>query len=165
MITKDTVVAIHYRLTNKDGELIDESNPEQPLEYIHGHHNLIPGMEAGLEGRKAGDKFDIVIPAKDAYGEIDPEKVFAVDRSMLGEGEPKVGMMARLRTDDGYAIARIVKVTDKEVFFDANHELAGQELHFKVEVVSVRPGTEEEIAMGRLPHKCGGDCGDCGGCH
>ncbi len=164
MIAKDKVVAIHYTLTDKQDHIIDESN-EEPLEYLHGHGNLIPGLEKELEGHKAGDKLDVVIPAKDAYGEINPELVFAVDRAMMTQAEPKVGMMARLATDEGMMIARIVKVSDKEVTFDANHELAGVDLHFKVEVVSVRAGTEEEIAAGHLHSGCGGDCSGCGGCH
>lgn len=164
MISKDQVVAINYKLTDKQGQLIDASHGE-PLEYLHGHQNLIPGLEKELEGHEVGDKLDVVIPAREAYGEIDPELVFAVDRAALGSDEPKVGMMARLQCEDGPMIAHIIKVTDKEVYFDANHELAGQDLHFEVEVVSIRPGTSEEIALGHLPSKCGGNCGDCGGCH
>lgn len=167
MITKDQVVAIHYTLTDIDGKLLDKSG-EKPLEYLHGHQNLIPGMEKELEGHKDGDKLDVIIPAKEAYGEFDKEKVFKVDRAIMGPGEPKVGMMARLMTDEGPMIARIAEVSDKEVTFDANHELAGQDLHFVIEVVSVRPGTAEEIAAGSLDMGCGGGCSgcsDCAGCH
>lgn len=165
MITKDKVVAIRYKLTDKDGKTIDESS-EEPLEYIHGHHNLIPGLEKELEGHKIGDKLDVVIPAKEAYGEYDEEKVFDVERKLMGQGVPQVGMMARLMTDEGPMIATIVEVNDDTVKFDANHELAGQDLHFEVEVISIRLGTPEEIEAGRLHRGCGGDCSGCGGgCH
>ncbi|MBQ7567287.1 peptidylprolyl isomerase [bacterium] len=164
MITKDKVVAIKYVLTDKGGVILDETEGE-PLEYLHGHRNLIPGIEKALEGHKEGDKFDAVIPPKDAYGEYDEELIIKVDRSVMGAGEPKVGMMARLLTDQGPMIARITEVNDKEVTFDANHEMAGKELHFAIEVVSVRPGTPEEIEAGSLHSGCGGSCGSCSGCH
>lgn len=164
MITKDMVVGINYVLTDKDGNELDRSH-EKPLEYLHGHHNLIPGMEKALEGHKVGDKFEVTIPAKEAYGEVNPELIFPVERKLMGEGEPQVGMMARLMTDEGPMIARIVAVSDTEVTFDANHELAGQELHFAIEVASERPGSEAEINAGSLHTSCGGDCSGCHGCH
>ncbi len=164
-IANDHVVGINYILTDKDGKLLDQSDGE-PLEYLHGHHNIIVGLEKALEGHKVGDKFKVTIPAKEAYGERDPERIFDVARADLGSaGEPKVGMMARLSTNQGMIVARIIEVSSEKVVFDANHPMAGVDLTFEVEVVSLRPGTKEEIAQGSLHSSCGGDCHSCGGCH
>lgn len=163
MVKKDQLVSINYVLTDDKGQILDQSQDE-PLDYIHGHGLIISGLEKALEGHKAGDKLEVNIPAKDAYGEYDAERCLAVDRDQIGDGEPKVGMMARLSTDDGIIVARIIKVTDKEVVFDANHPLAGKALNFSVEIATVRPATEEELQMA---HGCGHDCGDdgCSSCH
>ena len=162
---KDTVAAINYVLTNAEGTVLDQSEGE-PLEYLQGHNNIITGLEEAMEGKKPGDKFKVTIPAAKAYGELDPARRFAVKREEMGiDTDPKVGMMARLSTDEGTMIARIVEVNSKEIVFDANHPLAGVDLTFDVEVVSVRKATEEEIAQGGLHSSCGGDCHSCGGCH
>ncbi|MGM9991330.1 MAG: peptidylprolyl isomerase [Candidatus Bruticola sp.] len=163
--TNNCVVGINYILTDADGKILDQSEG-QPLEYLHGHHNIIVGLEKAMEGHKVGDKFKVTIPAEEAYGQSDPDRIFEIDRSDLGSaGEPKVGMMARLSTDQGMIIARITEVSEEKVVFDANHPMAGIDLTFEVEVVSIRQATEEEIANGGLHNGCGGDCHSCGGCH
>ena len=165
VVATDQVVGIKYVLTNPKGEVIDKTEDE-PLEYLHGHSNLIIGLEKALEGHKVGDKFTVTVAAKDAYGEVDPERIFEVSREELGSaGEPKVGMMARLSTNDGMLLARIVEVTPEKVVFDANNRMAGVDLTFQVEITSLRPGTAEEIERGGLHSSCSGDCGSCGGCH
>lgn len=167
MVKKDHVVAIHYKLTDKTGKELDKSEGE-PLKYLHGHKNIIGGLEKGLEGHKTGDKFTVHVPAAEAYGLRNDDMCFEIDRKELGDGTPKVGMMARLSTDDGMVLARIIKVDDEKVTFDANHPLAGEDLTFDIEIGEIRPATAEEIKQGcpaEMMHDCGGDCHECGGCH
>lgn len=166
VITKNTVVSIKYTLTNGQGEIIDKSD-EEPLEYLQGHRNIIDGLEEALEGKKIGDKFKVTIPAEKAYGKVDPEKIFEIDKDDIGKDsdEMRVGMMASLGSEDGMILARIIDITDKQVIFDANHVLAGVDLTFEVEVTNVRPATDAEIANGGLHTGCGGNCHSCGGCH
>lgn len=164
-VSKDCVVGINYVLTNPDGIILDQSDSE-PLEYLQGHRNIIDGLEEAMEGRRVGDKFKVTVPAEKAYGKYNPEYRFSVSRKDMGlENEVSVGMLARLSTEDGTMIARIVEVNDDKIVFDSNHRLAGVDLTFEVEVVSLRPGTKEEIANGGLHSGCGGDCQSCGGCH
>lgn len=165
VVCKDCVVGINYVLTNPDGIILDQSDGE-PLEYLQGRRNIIDGLEEAMEGRRVGDKFKVTVPAEKAYGKYNPEYRFSVSRKDMGlENEAAVGMLARLSTDEGTMIARIVEVNDDKIVFDSNHRLAGMDLTFEVEVVSLRPGTKEEIANGGLHSGCGGNCQSCGGCH
>lgn len=169
MVKSDHIVSIQYTLKNAKGDIIDKSTENEPLEYLHGHHVIVPGLEKAMEGHKVGDTFSVVVSPAEGYGEYDSELLYSVSRKELGDGVPRVGMYARLSTDTGMAIARITKVTDEEVVFDANHSLAGEELHFDIEVVGSRKATAEEIANGGVHShaSCGdGSChGDCSGCH
>lgn len=165
VVAANQVVSMNYVLTNPQGEVLDQSEGS-PLEYLQGHGNIISGLEKAMEGHKVGDKFTVTIPTKEAYGEVDPQRRFDVDKADLGSaGEPQVGMMARLSTDQGVFIARIAEVKEDKVTFDANHPLAGVDLTFQVEVVGLRPATEEEIKAGGLHSGCGGNCHSCSGCH
>lgn len=178
-ITKDRVVQIHYTLTDKDGNRIDSSEGREPLEYIHGNNMLIPGLEAQLEGKSAGEKFSAVVEPKDAYGEYDGHLVLDVPRSQFDTEQPvEVGMAFQAGAPNGGTmIVRVINVSGDSVTIDGNHELAGKPLFFAVEVVSVRDATEEELAAVRSGGcgscgSCGGDCGGscdcgesgCGGC-
>ena len=163
MRKNDCVVAMHYTLTDNDGKVIDESG-DTPLEYLQGHNNIIAGLEKAMEGRKKGDKFKVSIPPEEAYGAYEKEMCFEMSRKELGNaGVPKVGMMAKLATDQGDVIASITKVTDEIVVFDANHPLAGKTLNFEVEVADVREATPEELKAGHIGG-CGCHCDECGGC-
>lgn len=155
MIEKDQVVSMNYTLTDGKGNVLDESGGE-PLHYLHGHGNIIPGLEKAMDGMNVGDKKRVEVPAKEAYGEHDPELRFAVDRSAFGGNEPRPGMTIELRDNTGRRImARILEVSEKEVQLDANHPLAGQDLTFDVEVTGVRPATAEEVSHGHV-HGPGG---------
>ncbi|MBQ7501250.1 peptidylprolyl isomerase [bacterium] len=163
-VGKDCVVGIHYKLTNPEGIILDQSDGE-PLEYLQGHHNLIIGLEEAMEGRKVGDKFKVTIPAEKAYGKYDPKSRFSVKREDMGlENQVAVGMPVRLTTDNGIIFAHIVEISADKIVFDSNHHLAGVDLTFDVEVVSLRPATKEEIANGGLHTGCGGNCHSCSGC-
>ncbi|WP_323841704.1 MULTISPECIES: peptidylprolyl isomerase [unclassified Moraxella] len=156
IIAKDTVVKFNYTLTNNQGEVLDQSHGE-PLAYLHGHHNIIPGLEGQMEGKSAGDKFVAVIAPSDAYGEYLAEAVQSVPRTNFqGVDNIEVGMQFQSQTDDGHVMLVTVKeVTDEEVVVDGNHPLAGQELTFDVEIVEVRAATADEIAHGHA-HGAGG---------
>jgi len=151
-ITKEKVVAIHYTLRDNGGTIIDTSDGRQPLYYIHGMGNLIIGMEEGLEGKKKGDKFQVKISPAKGYGEKDPNMVQKVPRSAFGDQEVKKGM--KFSTNQGGVIT-VVEIGLDSVTIDANHELAGVELNFEVEVMEVREATADELSHGHV-HGPGG---------
>lgn len=171
-IEKTKVVKIHYTLTDKDGNQIDSSKGSEPLEYMHGYGNLIPGLEAELEGKEAGAKFATVIQPKDGYGEYSEEMVAKVPRSSFDAQMPiEVGQQFQAESPAGSMMVRVTEVNDDMITVDANHELAGKELHFDVEVVDVRDALPEEIPEescgcdgGCSSGGCGGSCSSCGGC-
>lgn len=156
VVAKDTVVKFNYTLTNKDGEVLDQSRGE-PLAYLHGHHNIITGLEAQMLGKTVGDKFVATIAPQDAYGEYISEAVQEVPRANFqGVDKIEVGMQFQSQTDDGHVMLVTVKdVTDDVVVVDGNHPLAGVELTFDVEIVEVRAATKEELEHGHA-HGDGG---------
>lgn len=176
-ISKDCVVSIEYTLTDKQNEVLDSSEGTGPLEYLHGCGNLIPGLEKELEGKKAGDSFKVVVAPQEAYGEYQQELVVEVDRTQFPEDvEITEGMQFEAGSPEGSRVVTVTAVSGDKVTVDANHPLAGEELHFDVSIVSVREATEDEKSGGL--HQgcgCGGGCGDdcdcddddgcgCGGC-
>lgn len=160
-ITKDTFVSIHYTLTDKDGVELDSSRDTEPLGYLHGVGYLIPGLERELEGKEAGDKLNVVVQPEDAYGERNEEWVVQVDRSQFDTDVPiQVGMQFEA---GGGRVVTVTAVADDEITIDANHPMAGKELHFDVEVIDVREATPDELAAIQSSCSCGGGCGGCGG--
>lgn len=151
-IAENCVVSIHYRLTDDDGEELDSSAEGEPLVYLHGADNIIPGLEDALEGRQAGEQLDVVVQPDDAYGPVDPEMVQAVPRSAFkGVDKLEPGMQFQMRGPEGQIqVVTVQEVGAKEVTIDANHPLAGQVLHFAVTVESVRVATAEEIEHGHV---------------
>ena len=155
-ITQDQVVSIHYVLRDDAGEVIDRSADGEPLSYLHGHGQLIPGLERELTGRKVGDRLEVKIPPADGYGEYDRELVQRVPRRALkGIGEVRVGMRFQTRTPQGPRVVNVTQVGGDLVTLDGNHPLAGKALHFEVEIAAVRAATEEELAHGHI-HGPGG---------
>lgn len=155
-IANDTVVKFNYTLTNDKGETLDQSRGE-PLAYLHGHHNIIPGLEKEMTGKAAGDKFKATVKPEEAYGEYIAEAVQEVPRANFqGVDSIEVGMQFQSQTDDGHVMLVTVKdVNDEVVVVDGNHPLAGVELTFDVEIVEVRAATADEIAHGHA-HGVGG---------
>jgi FKBP-type peptidyl-prolyl cis-trans isomerase SlyD len=150
-IADQSVVRFNYTLHNEAGELLDHSADGTPLAYLHGFGNLIDGLERALEGRAAGEVFDVTVEAGDAYGEHQEDLVQEVPREMFdGVDTIEPGMAFEGETDDGPQSVRVVAVTDNTVTIDANHPLAGQRLLFHVEVVTVRPATAEELMHGHV---------------
>ncbi|MCC5842335.1 MAG: peptidylprolyl isomerase [Opitutales bacterium] len=157
-IAKDCVVSMDYRLTGGDGKVLDESAEGQPLVYLHGHGNIIPGLESALDGRSSGESLNVRVAPADAYGELDPRLVQEVERSMFPAGAPlEVGMRFHAGTPQGPRVVRITAIGDKTVKVDANHELAGETLDFAVTIRDVRAATADEIAHGHV--HAGGSCG------
>lgn len=162
-IEKDKVVKIHYVLTDNEGKQIDSSKETEPLMYVHGNGYLIKGLEAELEGKEAGAKFKTTIAAKDAYGEYDEKLLVEVPKTQFDSSvEIEVGMQFQADGPMGPTIVTVKKITDDKITVDANHELAGKDLTFDVEVVEVRDLTDQEKEQ--MTSGCGGCGGGCGGC-
>ena len=154
-IAPDAVVLIHYTLTDDSGKKLDASEGE-PLAYLHGNGNLIPGLERELEGKSAGDKLSVKIAAADAYGEYDKELVQRIPRRALkGVGNVTVGMQLQTQSAHGVRAVTVTQIAGDMVTIDGNHPLAGQNLNFDVEIAEVRAATEEELAHGHV-HGPGG---------
>lgn len=151
-ISNNSVVAIHYKLQDDQGNLIDSSEGAEPLTYLQGAGNIIPGLERALDGKAEGDSVNVRIEPGEAYGEVVPELIQTVDRSAF-EGVDTIaeGMAFEAQTPTG-SIQRIVvkDVQGDTITVDGNHPLAGVPLNFDVDVVSVRDATEEEIAHGHV---------------
>lgn len=159
-INADTVVSIHYTLKNGEGKVLDSSSGGAPLVYLHGAGNIIPGLEQALEGKSKGAKFNIAIPPEQAYGERMDGLVQSVPKEQFENPEKlKPGMRFQVQTPQGGMILTIVEVKATEVVVDGNPPLAGETLHFDVEVMDVRQATDEEIDHGHV-HGAGGHAHD-----
>jgi FKBP-type peptidyl-prolyl cis-trans isomerase SlyD len=158
-ITNDSVVSIHFGVAEVDGNALDSTENGAPLDFIQGSHYLVPGLEAELEGKQAGDKFDVKLEAAQAYGLFQEELVQQVPRDLFeGVDEIEVGMSFQAETDQGPRTVEVTEVTDEMVSIDANHPLAGMALQFVGEIVTVREATTEELEHGHI-HQAGGCCG------
>ena len=150
-IQKDSVVSLYYLLRDKEGQVIDQTQPGDPLHYLHGHDNIVPGLEKQLENLKVGDKRNIEVLAIDAYGPYDEEKCFGIERASLPKAKLKPGMILELTPDDSEPfLARIVEIHPDHVAVDANHPMAGKDLFFDIEVVALRDATPEELTHGHV---------------
>ncbi|MDY7233114.1 FKBP-type peptidyl-prolyl cis-trans isomerase [Hyalangium rubrum] len=149
-IAKDTVVSIDYRLHLGDGKIIDESDEGDPLVYLHGYEEIVPGLEKALEGKKAGESLKVQVTPDDGYGEYDPKGVEEVPREDFpSDLELEAGGIVSATDDEGDDVDFLVKeVKEKTVVVDFNHPLAGKTLHFEVTVREVRAATPEELEHG-----------------
>lgn len=156
-IAQDKVVTIHYTLKDATGEQLESSFQGEPMAYLHGHHNLIPGLEKALQEKEAGAKLEVSLPPEDAYGERDDRLVETVPKEMFGEGvEFEVGMQFHAESQDGHPyVVSVTAIEDAHVQVDGNHPFAGATLNFEVEVMDVRDATEEELSHGHV-HGPGG---------
>ena len=150
-----TVVTIDYTLTNEDGEEIDTSRGGEPLTYLHGAGNIIPGLERALAGHSSGDELSVTVPAEDAYGLPDEDLVQKLPRGNFPPGDITVGTQFRADGPGGPQVVTVVAVDDSSVTIDANHPLAGMALTFAVTVRDVRASTDEERKHGHV-HGQGG---------
>jgi len=145
-IEKNVVVGIDYRLTLDDGTMVDSTDGRGPLEYLHGHGNLIPGLEEALEGLEVGADLSITFPPDEGYGGREVDKIVEVTKEQLGF-EPELGTVVAARLPDGREQHLLVAEIDGDkVTLDGNHPLAGQNLHFEVSVASMREASSEELS-------------------
>jgi FKBP-type peptidyl-prolyl cis-trans isomerase SlyD len=152
------VVSFHYTLTNEAGDTLDTSRErDEPMLYLHGANNIIVGLEKAMEGKAAGDTFQVTVPPEEAYGERREANVQRVSLKKLGvkPHQLKPGMILNLQTTQGPAQVTVLKVGRFNVDVDANHPLSGQSLNFDIEIVEVRDATEEETQHGHA-HGPGG---------
>lgn len=155
-ISKNAVVSFHYSLKNAQGEELENNRGENPTLYLHGANNIIPGLEKAMEGRSAGDSFEIDLTPTEAYGERREDMAQRVPAKYLKhEGKLRPGQTVRINTDKGMRSATVIKVGKFSVDVDMNHPLAGQQLHFSIEIADVRQATAEEVQHGHA-HGVGG---------
>ena len=151
-ITKHKVISFDYTMKNDDGLALESTKETQPLTGIHGVGHMIPGLERALEGRMAGDNFQVIIEPADAYEDYDKELIQVVPRDMVeGVENIEVGMVFQAQTDEGTAHSvRVIAVDGENITIDANHPLAGERLHFDIDVRSVREATDDELEHGHV---------------
>ena len=157
MIKKDSVVSLSYILKNENGEELDRSDNVNPLAYMHGHGQIVPGLENVLEGLAVGDKKEVTVTPQEGYGEVQPELKMKVGRDKFpADMNIERGMQFSSKMEDGREIPFTVQTIEgDDVLLDGNHPLAGETLHFSVEVVEVRSATAEELQHGHV-HGAGG---------
>jgi len=150
-IIENSVVSFHYTLTDKDGKVIDSSNGNAPLTYMHGVGQIVPGLENALVGKTVGEKLDVNVSAAEGYGEHHDFMVQQVPREAFqGVDDIEPGMQFQAQTPQGGMTVTVTAVDETTVTVDGNHPLAGQDLFFAVEIMSVRAATEEEISHGHV---------------
>jgi FKBP-type peptidyl-prolyl cis-trans isomerase SlyD len=157
VIADKMVVSLHYTLKNAAGEVLDSSEGAEPLSYIHGASQIVPGLERELAGLKAGESKDVVVRPEDGYGVPDPQGIFGVPRAAFPpEAKLEVGESFVGEDDEGQAVpVRVIEVRPDMIMVDANHPLAGETLYFHVDVRDVREATAEELQHGHA-HGPGG---------
>ncbi|MDG0971083.1 MAG: peptidylprolyl isomerase [Porticoccaceae bacterium] len=156
-IKENSAVSFHYTLTDDDGQTLDSSAGKDPLTYLHGAGNIIPGLENALAGKKIGDSMVVAVTAAEGYGEVQQELIQEVPRDAFqGVDSIEVGMQFEAQTGQGGSVpVTVTAVTEELVTVDGNHPLAGKNLNFDVSIESVREATEEELEHGHV-HGAGG---------
>ena len=173
-IGQNKVVEFVYEL-EVDGQVVDKTVKERPLDYIHGTGSLLPKLEEHIEGKQAGDTFDVTLSPADGYGEVDPSRIIDLPKGAFEvNGEIREDLLVpgntipMMNSMGGVIPGVVLEVTEDTVKMDLNHRMAGKTLHFTGEVVSVREATEKELTEGlhgEYVHSCGcGGCGGHGGC-
>lgn len=152
LIGDKLVVSMHYTLTDDDKNVLDTSAESEPMAYLHGADNIIPGLENALTGKIEGDTLQVRVEATEAYGEPSPELIQTVGiAAFQGVDKVEAGMKFETQAPDGHPqLIEVKEVNGEEVTIDANHPLAGVALNFDVEIVSVREATEEELDHGHV---------------
>ncbi len=150
-IAKDRVVCIDYTIRLGTGRVVESSVGQEPLTYLHGRRQIVPGVERAIDGLESGSLLEIVVPPTEAYGDRDPAGVFVVPRAAFPAGEEvATGMMFSATRPDGRSVTvRVVEANDDLVLVDTNHPLAGETLHISIHVHHVRAATSDELYSGR----------------
>ena len=156
-INKNSVVEIHYTLSDESKAVLDSTEGAEPLAYLHGYSQIIPGLEKELAGKKVGDKLEVIVLPEDAYGEYDPNQTSVVSRNQFPQGaELEVNSMFQSTDSQGNPVAIVIThIEGDNITIDANSPLAGKKLFFSVEIVSIREASKEEQEHGHV-HGSGG---------
>lgn len=155
-IAQNAVAAFHYTLTDDQSQVIDSSAGRDPLTYLHGSGQIVPGLEKQMEGRAAGDKFNVEVTPEEGYGVHNAELMQEVPREAFqGVEDIQPGMQFQGRGPQGEINVTVTKIENDKVFIDGNHPLAGKTLHFAIEVTDVREASAEELEHGHV-HGAGG---------
>lgn len=149
-------MTLHYTLRDGEGRVLESSTGREPMRYLHGKGNILPGLERALAGRKSGERVEVTLAPEQGYGQRDDRLVQVLPRTKFGESASIApGMQVRADGPRGARILTVVKVERDFVTVDANHPLAGRSLNFSVEIVDVRRATHEEVSHGHV-HGPGG---------
>jgi FKBP-type peptidyl-prolyl cis-trans isomerase SlyD len=155
-ISENCVASFHYTLTDGSGKVLDSSEGHEPLSYLHGAGNIIPGLEDALEGKTVGDKLNVAVKAAEAYGLRDDSLIQQLSSEMFsGIENIEVGMEFHAETEQGLQVVTVTHVEGDQITIDGNHPLAGIDLTFDVEITEIRAATEEELNHGHA-HGAGG---------
>ena len=150
-IANKSVVGIDYTLKNETGQVLDSSQGGEPLYYLHGYGNIIPGLEEALVDKSAGDSIQVTIPPEKAYGLRNEDAMVQVHRDQFeGIADIREGMEVQAQGEQGVQIFTVTKIMGDTILLDGNHPLAGQTLYFDVDIKEVREATEEELAHGHV---------------
>lgn len=148
-VARDMVVTLHYILTDDNNDTLESTEDSEPFGYLHGHGNVIPGFENGLEGAEIGQKLHLTIYPAQGYGPRNAEAIVHVPRDQFDpEIGIDVGMQVQAEGENGPIVFTIKAITDSEVTLDGNHPLAGEVLHYDIEIIDIRPASDEELAHG-----------------
>ena len=157
-IAKGSVVSIHYALIDPTGKVLESSEGQEPMDYLHGYGNIIAGLEKVLEGKAAGENIKAVIPPEDGYGIREEALVKVLPLSNFEDSnQVEVGAQFQAETSQGLRLATVIRIDDQDVTVDLNHPLADQTLRFDIDIVAVREATEEELSHGHV-HGAEGHC-------
>lgn len=155
-IAQNSIASFHYTLTDDSGSVIDSSSTREPLAYLHGAGNIVPGLESALAGKKAGDKLKVEVEPELGYGVRHDQLVQQVPRAAFqGVEKVEVGMQFQAQTQGGPLSVVVTEIAEDTVTVDGNHPLAGKTLHFDVEITEVRAASPEELEHGHA-HGAGG---------
>jgi FKBP-type peptidyl-prolyl cis-trans isomerase SlyD len=158
-ISDQKAVTIHYTLKDEAGETLDTSRGRDPLNYLQGAGNIVPGLEKALAGKVAGDTLRVTLAPEEAYGQRDDKEVRNVPlRKLSADGKLVPGARCRVQSSDGFQLGLVAAVRGDYATVDLNHPLAGMRLDFEVEVLAVRDATSEELTHGHV-HGPGGHHG------
>ena len=156
MVIEDRkVVTLDYTLTDQSGEVLDTSKGDEPLIYLHGSGNIIPGLERALLGKSLGAALQVTVQPADGYGDRDESLMQQIPKDRFDGEDLEVGMQFQANGPEGPVLLTVVDVGDESVTVDANHPLAGRVLAFDVTVLDVRDATLEELTHGHV-HGPGG---------
>ena len=156
VIAPNMVVDMHYTLRDSESQVVDTSVGEEPLRYLQGGGQIVPGLESAMIGKKVGDRFTVQVEPRDGYGDYDPSMCQEIPKQNFpNQDELVVDAMFEASGPDGDTIMiRLTKISDETVTADGNHPLAGKTLYFEIEVMAIRPATKEELSHG---HAHGGE--------